>query len=153
MKAGAYPFVLPVMTARALRREGLLRIFDPRRFYFGWRGQEIDLLFQRIGAGRINGARILLQGVGRAQEFGFLRSYKPLQIVGTDFRPEWDGATAEVDKGGTFRLVAGDLARLPFRTGLFDGAASINTFEHLRELDAALEETARVLRPGGWFMA
>lgn len=152
VKAGAYPLLLPVLTAWALRRERLLKTFDPFRFCFGGRGQEIDLLFLRLGADKINGRRILLQGVGRATEFGFLRSYSPRQIVGTDFRPEWDAAV-EPDERGSRHLVAGDLARLPFQDESFDGAASINTFEHLRNLDAALAETVRVLRPGGWFLA
>lgn len=51
--------------------------------------------------------------------------------------------------GARIRLVAADLARLPFRTGAFASALSNCVLEHVEGVEAALRETARVVRPGG----
>jgi SAM-dependent methyltransferase len=49
--------------------------------------------------------------------------------------------------------VAADAARLPFRTASFDFVVSNHSLEHFDELDAALGEVSRVIRPGGAFYA
>ena len=41
---------------------------------------------------------------------------------------------------------------LPFQSARFDAAVACLVFEHIDELDAALSEVARVLRPGGTFL-
>jgi SAM-dependent methyltransferase len=45
--------------------------------------------------------------------------------------------------------VAGDVERLPFRSGVFDGLVCDDTIEHLPNDEAGVRELARVLRPGG----
>jgi SAM-dependent methyltransferase len=45
--------------------------------------------------------------------------------------------------------VAGDVERLPFRSGVFDGLVCDDTIEHLPNDGAGVGELARVLRPGG----
>jgi SAM-dependent methyltransferase len=45
--------------------------------------------------------------------------------------------------------VAGDVERLPFRRGAFDGLVCDDTVEHLPNDVAGMSELARVLRPGG----
>lgn len=48
--------------------------------------------------------------------------------------------------------VVSDVRSLPFPDGTFDGVLSTSTLDHFddtREIDAALRELARVLRPGG----
>lgn len=47
------------------------------------------------------------------------------------------------------QLVAGNLERLPFPSACFDLLLCSWTMEHLARPDAAFEELARVLRPGG----
>jgi len=42
-------------------------------------------------------------------------------------------------------------AHLPFRGDSFDGAVACLVFEHITEVDEAIREVARVLRPGGRF--
>jgi ubiquinone/menaquinone biosynthesis C-methylase UbiE len=42
-------------------------------------------------------------------------------------------------------------ARIPFDTAYFDAVTAIEVLEHVDALDAALDEVARVLRPGGIF--
>ena len=43
-------------------------------------------------------------------------------------------------------------AALPFRTGSFDAAVACLVFEHINDVDEAIGEVARVLRPGGRFL-
>src|SRR6185295_18854047 len=43
----------------------------------------------------------------------------------------------------------GDVRELPFRDGAFDAIYSMGTIEHFDETEHAVEEIARVLRPGG----
>lgn len=43
----------------------------------------------------------------------------------------------------------GDATALPFADGAFDAAVSMQVLEYVPEVDAALAEIARVLRPGG----
>jgi ubiquinone/menaquinone biosynthesis C-methylase UbiE len=49
--------------------------------------------------------------------------------------------------GGSY--VRGDVARIPFRDGVFDLAVCRNTVHHLSDPPGVAREVARVLRPGG----
>jgi ubiquinone/menaquinone biosynthesis C-methylase UbiE len=46
-------------------------------------------------------------------------------------------------------LHTGDLFSMPFEDGVFDALVCLSVLEHLTELDDALAEFRRVLRPGG----
>lgn len=50
-------------------------------------------------------------------------------------------------------LIAADMERLPFRDGVFATAISNCVLEHIDDIDRALSEARRVLRPGGVFAA
>ncbi|MEM4780984.1 MAG: class I SAM-dependent methyltransferase, partial [Halalkalicoccus sp.] len=54
----------------------------------------------------------------------------------------------------TARVVQGDLSTLPFRGDRFDGVTAYHSLIHvpLAEHVTAIEEFARVLRPGGWVL-
>ena len=47
------------------------------------------------------------------------------------------------------RIVAGDACRLPFADHSFDAVYSRSFFEHVYDVDLALSEQIRILRPGG----
>jgi SAM-dependent methyltransferase len=47
------------------------------------------------------------------------------------------------------RLICGDAAHLPFEDRSFDAVTALGTLEHCEDLDGALREAARVLRPRG----
>ncbi len=48
------------------------------------------------------------------------------------------------------RAIVADGARLPFASGVFDGAVCSNMLEHTPDPLPVLDEIERVLRPGGW---
>jgi SAM-dependent methyltransferase len=51
------------------------------------------------------------------------------------------------------RIEKGDLSAIPFEDGSFDSAVSTNVYDHLGpHKEKAMQETARVLRPGGRFL-
>ena len=51
--------------------------------------------------------------------------------------------------GVTADLRTGSLFEMPFGAGEFDALVCLSVLEHVRELDAALDEIERVLAPGG----
>lgn len=67
-----------------------------------------------------------------------------------------DGSTAQlataVARGGPPRYLRAAASGLPFATGAFDGVLACLVFEHIVEVDTAIREVARVLRPGGRFL-
>lgn len=50
------------------------------------------------------------------------------------------------------RFQCGDLHRLPFARHSFDGVCAVEGFCHAHDLDVAVNEVARVMRPGGRFI-
>ena len=72
------------------------------------------------------------------------------RVVGVD--PTWNQlVTAEARGGGASYGRAG-AASLPFRADSFDAVVACLVFEHIRDVDAAIAEVGRVLRPGGRFL-
>lgn len=60
---------------------------------------------------------------------------------------------AAADNRGLMRLVRGDVARLPFQTSSLAGAHAGAAFHVWPDPSGAVAEVARVLRPGGAFVA
>jgi SAM-dependent methyltransferase len=57
------------------------------------------------------------------------------------------GTSSETDNN--LMLVAGDVTMLPFASGTFDLASSQAAFEHFLNVELAVSELQRVLKPGG----
>ena len=71
-------------------------------------------------------------------------------VVGIDVAPVTVAGARR--RHGALRAVVADVRRLPFAEGVFDTVVSNSTLDHFRtvaEIDDALRELARVLRPGG----
>lgn len=58
-------------------------------------------------------------------------------------------ARARENARGRLRLVQADIRELPFSDDSFDLLYTIGTIEHIDEYQRAVDEVARVLRPGG----
>ncbi|HUP49963.1 MAG TPA: class I SAM-dependent methyltransferase [Thermoanaerobaculia bacterium] len=95
------------------------------------------------------GARILDGAVGLGQLAGRLGA-AGFRVFGIDYSFD---AALYVRRTAPVPVVVGDLTRLPFRDGSFDGMTTGETLEHLDDDAAAVREIGRVLRPGGTCVA
>jgi SAM-dependent methyltransferase len=78
-------------------------------------------------------------------------------VAGVD--PTWgqlvvaaDREAPAADRGGRVAYAGAAAAGLPFSPDAFDAVAACLVFEHIDEMDAAIAEVGRVLRPGGRFL-
>jgi SAM-dependent methyltransferase len=86
----------------------------------------------------LDGARVLDLGSGHGGSSAPLAA-AGARMVSLDRRPM-----------GGIRPVIGEAARLPFRSGTFDGVVCSNLLEHVPSPPRVVAEIARVLRRGGW---
>ncbi len=70
--------------------------------------------------------------------------------VGID--PTWAQVTVAAERGGGARYARAGAASVPCRDASFDAVVACLVFEHIRDVDAAIAEVARVLEPGGRFL-
>lgn len=88
------------------------------------------------------GDRVLEVGCGRGHLTGRLAD-RGIDVIGIDANP----MAAEV--AGSDRIMTMRAETLEFDNATFDAVVSIHAIEHLPQLDAAVAEMARVLKPGG----
>jgi SAM-dependent methyltransferase len=70
-------------------------------------------------------------------------------VVGAD--PTTNQIAVARERGGGPQYVQAGAAALPFADASFDAALACLVFEHIDDVDGAIAEVARVLRPGGRF--
>lgn len=109
-----------------------------------------DLLVEMLGAGP--GDSVLDAGCG----YGFHASRlarRGLSVTGVDFSEAALGRAqhylAQAGLGGQVELRQGNLLGLPFEDANFDYVSCWGVLMHIPEVERALEELVRVLRPGG----
>jgi SAM-dependent methyltransferase len=71
-------------------------------------------------------------------------------VVGLD--PTWNQISVAGQRGGGPTYLRAEAAGLPFRDESFDAVIVCLVFEHVRDVDNAFAEVARVLEPGGRFV-
>ena len=98
----------------------------------------------------------LLDGAGRVLDIGAgegqisrLAAGQGSQVVAVD--PTWAQIVVAVERAGGPTFAQAGAAHLPFAASTFDAAIACLVFEHIRDVDEAISEVARVLRPGGRF--
>jgi len=92
------------------------------------------------------GERLLDVGAGSGLVTRCAEGIFPVR-VGLDLSPRIMALHGEAFDLG----IAGDVDRLPFADGSFDVVTCFAVLHHLYRFDGLVEETARVLRPGGIF--
>jgi SAM-dependent methyltransferase len=97
-----------------------------------------------------------LSGFGRVLDVGCgdgqisrLLAGAGASVVGID--PTWNQIRIANERGGGPAYVRSGAAGLPFADSSFDAAVACLVFEHIDDVDAAIAEVARVVRPGGRF--
>jgi SAM-dependent methyltransferase len=96
-------------------------------------------------AARIGG-RVLDYGCGAGQIVGLLRA-RGDEAFGCDVF--YDGGGAAINESVRPFIVRMNGKRIPFPDGSFDAVISNEVVEHIEDLDTAVAEIARVLRPAG----
>ena len=89
--------------------------------------------------------RVLDGAVGLGQ-LAVRMQQRGLRVFGIDYSLD---AALHVRRNTPVPVVVGDMTRLPFRGGAFDGVTTGETLEHLDDDAAAAREIGRVLRDGG----
>jgi SAM-dependent methyltransferase len=102
-----------------------------------------------LAAAELDGfGRVLDVGCGDGQ-ISRLLAVQGASVVGVD--PTWNQIRVAAERGGGAVFARSGAADLPFASGSFDAAVACLVFEHIDDVDGAIAEVARVLRPGGRF--
>lgn len=104
-----------------------------------------------LAARHLAGAtRVLDLGCGEGQVARLAAERGARQVVGVD------ASAAQIReahrRGGGPAYVRAAAVALPLASGMFDAVVSCLVLEHVADLDGALDEVSRVLRPGGRFV-
>ncbi len=109
---------------------------DPRIYH-------VQLIREHLG--NLNGKRVLDVGCGKGRFARVFREQEPAsEIWGLDLSP----AMLRFVPAG-IRPCAGSMTALPFPDGAFDAAYATESLEHAVEIEKAVGEICRVVKPGG----
>jgi len=93
--------------------------------------------------------RVLDVGCGDGQISRLAARMGSNTVIGID--PTWNQVAVAAERAGGPAFARAGAADLPFADGTFDAVVACLVFEHIRDVDSAIAEVARVLRPGGRF--
>jgi SAM-dependent methyltransferase len=106
-------------------------------------------IIDELTGGLPAGAALLDFGCGDGSEVIEWRS-RGFQAMGCDVAQYSDSVECQsLYRQGVLRLIGHDPYRIPFDDHTFDALVSNQVFEHVNDYAAAIQETRRVLKPGG----
>jgi SAM-dependent methyltransferase len=100
----------------------------------------------------LKGKRVLVIGVGLGGKLRFYAEAGAARITGLDINPTSMRTAQEHLAARSIQnvdLTTTDAGLMPFPDDSFDAVVSINVFEHIMCLEEAVQETFRVVKPGG----
>jgi SAM-dependent methyltransferase len=104
-----------------------------------------------LAAAHLAGAATVLDvGCGEGQIARLALAGGARTAVGID--PTWGQLEVAAQRAGGARYARAAAAQVPFADASFDAVVACLVFEHIRDVDAAIAEVARVLVPGGRFL-
>ena len=114
------------------------------------RQYHIDFFQEHLADLPLAGKRVLEIGGGIGQVLRMLQDHEPAidELVGIN-----NIDYPAVDVGRRARLVKADVCAMAFAEHEFDLVFSLATFEHVHDLQRAVQQIHRVLRPGGLLIA
>lgn len=117
-------------------------------------GREYEDLCEQIALRRLlpdQGELLLEIGAGAGRNTPRYTGFK--RVVLLDYSlTQLQAAQAYLGTSQSYIYVAGDVYRLPFVDGLFDGSTMIRTLHHMKDPLAALRQAKRVLQDGSPFI-
>lgn len=97
------------------------------------------------------GQRLLEIGAGFGRLTDEYHAYEQVVLLDYSFS-QLEYAQEHYGKSDRFVYVAADIYKLPFRTGVFDGATMIRVIHHMADAPLALAQIRRVMVNGGTFI-
>jgi SAM-dependent methyltransferase len=98
----------------------------------------------------VGARRVLDVGCGEGQITRLAATGGAALAVGVD--PTWAQVEVAAARGGGTSYARAGAGALPFTDASFDVVVACLVFEHIRDVDDAIAEVARVLEPGGRFL-
>ena len=106
-----------------------------------------------VGPEAFAGRRVLDAGCGKGRHLRLAAEFGAQDVIGLDLGPAVEAAARNTEDLRTVHVVQADLTRPPLRRKSLDLVYSIGVLHHLPEPVAGFRALARLLVPGGQFVA